>query len=169
MWPNTPAFTFLVSMSAIHSFELIKCMAAWDIFLPSALAQWHSCGHLWSNIQVQGPEMTPNVEIIFPWESDSDKNGQSTMRGSDVQCLYTGIRQEYHPSPGGTGPAGRAMACRLEPRGITYSSLCFWTRAAAPGIHLGAPKPPIRVQIGQRGPTSPWHQRKLRACALCTS
>ena len=31
-------------------------------------------------------------EIIFPWESDSDKNGQSKMRGSDARCSYTAVR-----------------------------------------------------------------------------
>ena len=52
------------------------------------------------------------------------------------------------------GPLVKLWPVAFDPRGVTYSPLCFWTRAAAPGIHLVASKPSIRVQIGQRGPIS---------------
>jgi hypothetical protein len=97
-------------------------------------------------------------KLFFSCESDSDTNGQSKNEG--VMC-------EFHPSPCGTGPAGRGMASWFDPRGVANSSLCFWTtsREAAPGIHLAPSKPPVRVQIGQRDPTSARHHRKSGVCS----
>ena len=109
--------------------------------------------------------MTQKYRKLFPWESGSDRNGQSKMRGSDAQFSYAGVRSAILAQVA-LGPLVKLwMAYRFDPRGVTYSSLCFWTRAAVPGIHLAASKPSIRVQIGQRGPILPWHHRKLGACS----
>jgi hypothetical protein len=69
------------------------------------------------------PGNDPKIsKIIFPWESGSDKNGQSKMRGSDARCSYTGVRSAILLSPGGTGSAGKAMACSFRsPGGYLFS------------------------------------------------
>jgi hypothetical protein len=36
--------------------------------------------------------MTQKCRKLFPWESGSDRNGQSKMRGSDAQFSYAGVR-----------------------------------------------------------------------------
>ena len=64
------------------------------ISLLRTLAQWHVVVVIFGQQHVSSrPEKKTQKmsKIIFPWESDSDKNGQSKTRGSHPRHSYAGV------------------------------------------------------------------------------
>jgi hypothetical protein len=139
-----------------------RCTCLWrPLFSCPPSGNISSVAWLWSFVVKHvssSPGGDPKIsKIVFSCESDPDKNGQSKMRGSHARCSYSGVMSAVLAQVA-LGPLGRLWPLGSIPGGwgLACSPVCFWTRAAAPGIHLAPSKPPIRVKMGQRNSTPAW-------------